>query len=206
MRRSPGILIACERALLALAMVCLAAPAWAVSLIRDAETETLIRQIADPIFTAARLDPESIDIYVLNDPKLNAFVAGGQNLFINTGLILSAERPDELAGVIAHETGHIAGGHLSRTMQAQQQAGIPMIAGLLLDERDTIAGQRVRAEELAAVGVDVQVLVLEHAEEVEHALRRHLCRREIGNACLVRRFLLDTAELQKSALPDSGTP
>ena len=70
MRRSLGILIACERALLALAMLCLAAPAWAVSLIRDAETETLIRRIADPIFTAARLDPESIDIYVLNDPKL----------------------------------------------------------------------------------------------------------------------------------------
>ena len=57
-------------------------------MIRDAEIEATIRQIADPIFTAARLDPESIDIYMLNDDKLNAFVAGGQNLFINTGLIL----------------------------------------------------------------------------------------------------------------------
>ena len=155
MRRSPGILIACERALLALAMVCLAAPAWAVSLIRDAETETLIRQIADPIFTAARLDPESIDIYVLNDPKLNAFVAGGQNLFINTGLILSAERPDELAGVIAHETGHIAGGHLSRTMQAQQQAGIPMIAGLLLGAAAAVAGAPEAGMALLAGGATV---------------------------------------------------
>ena len=120
------------RAVAVAALVCFAEPATAVSLIRDAETEAVLRRIADPIFTAAKLDPESIDIYIVNDPKLNAFVAGGQNLFVNTGLILRTDKPEELAGVIAHETGHIAGGHLSRMAQAQQQAGIPLLAGMLL--------------------------------------------------------------------------
>src|SRR5262245_16980404 len=110
MRRKLANLHRLGRAVAVAALVCFAEPAAAVSLIRDAETEAVLRRIADPIFTAAKLDPESIDIYIVNDPKLNAFVAGGQNLFVNTGLILRADKPEELAGVIAHETGHIAGG------------------------------------------------------------------------------------------------
>ena len=140
MARRLGILTGCERVMLALALVMAATPGWAASLIRDAETEAMVREIANPIFTAARLDPESIDIYLVNDPKLNAFVAGGQNLFLNTGLIMRADSPDELAGVVAHETGHIAGGHLSRTQQAAQSAGLSMLAGVLLGAAAAVAG------------------------------------------------------------------
>ena len=70
----------------------LALPARAQSVIRDAEIEGTIRQIADPIFTAARLDKDSIKIYILSDDKLNSFVAGGQNLFLNTGLLIRGAR------------------------------------------------------------------------------------------------------------------
>ena len=73
-----------------------AQPADAASVIRDAEIEATVHRIADPIFAAAGLDVGSIDIYLLNDPTLNAFVAGGQNLFINTGLIQRTARPNEL--------------------------------------------------------------------------------------------------------------
>ena len=140
MRRKLGEWTGRER-LLATALLCLIAwPAAAATLIRDAEIEATIDQIADPIFGAARLDRESIDIYMLRDDKLNAFVAGGQNLFINTGLIMRATDPDELAGVIAHETGHMAGGHLSRSVQAQENAGLSSLAGVLLGAAAAVAG------------------------------------------------------------------
>ncbi len=155
MERKLGILTGCERLLAVAMLVCLAAPAWAVTVIRDAETEAVIDQIATPIFSAARLDPDSIDIYILNDEKLNAFVAGGQNLFINTGLIMRATDPEELAGVIAHETGHIAGGHLSRGLQAQQNAGISTVAGMLLGAAAAVAGAPELGTAIMAGGATV---------------------------------------------------
>ena len=155
MWRALGSWRGCWSAVAAACLLAWAAPAHAVGLIRDAEIEATIRAIADPIFTAARLDPESIDVYIVNDPVLNAFVAGGQNLFINTGLILRTDGPDQLAGVIAHETGHIAGGHLSRTLEAQKNAGISTIAGALLGAAAAVAGAPQLGTAIMAGGATV---------------------------------------------------
>jgi len=100
--------------------------------IRDAEIETIIRSFAVPLFAAAGLDPSSVSIRLVQDKTLNAFVAGGQNIFIHTGLIIDSEGPDALIGVIAHETGHIEGGHLSRTRSAVNDAGAIQLIGTLL--------------------------------------------------------------------------
>ena len=104
-----------------------------ISFIRDDEVESTIRRFATPLFEAAGLDASGVRIYLVNDPRLNAFVAGGQNLFINTGLILRSKSANQLMGVIAHETGHIAGGHLARTQDAMRnataQAIIAMVVG-----------------------------------------------------------------------------
>ena len=85
--------------------------ASAQGLIRDAEIEHILRDYADPLFEAAGLKPADVNIYIVQDNTLNAFVAAGQNLFLHTGLIMETKTPEELKGVIAHETGHIAGGH-----------------------------------------------------------------------------------------------
>jgi predicted Zn-dependent protease len=103
-----------------------------ISLIRDAEIENTIRLYSAPLFEAAGLDPSSINIYLVNDKSLNAFVASGQNLFLNTGLLLRAGNVSQVIGVIAHETGHIAGGHLSRVNDAIADAGAQTILGLVL--------------------------------------------------------------------------
>jgi predicted Zn-dependent protease len=118
----------------------LAAPAPAATIIRDTEIEDMLASIAEPIFGAAGLSPGAVEIYVVNDDTLNAFVAGGQKLFLNTGLVMRAETPEQLAGVIAHETGHIAGGHLSRTGQALETAGYQSIIGALLGAAAAAAG------------------------------------------------------------------
>jgi predicted Zn-dependent protease len=99
--------------------------------IRDAETESALRQIADPIFTAAGLNAKSVRIVLINEDTINAFVAGGQNLFLYTGLIQKADHVGELAGVIAHEAGHIAGGHLIRMRGEMEQASVESILATL---------------------------------------------------------------------------
>ncbi len=89
--------------------------AMAQSLLRDTEIEETLRDYSTPIFRAAGLNDDSVDLYIVNDNSLNAFVTRGQNIFLHTGLILESETPNQLKGVIAHEAGHIAGGHLARS-------------------------------------------------------------------------------------------
>jgi len=88
-----------------------------LNLIRDAEIENDIRTMVVPIWKAAGLDPNAVEIMIVQDNTLNAFVAGGQRIFINTGLIMRTETPNQLIGVLAHESGHIAGGHLARMQE-----------------------------------------------------------------------------------------
>jgi len=100
--------------------------------IRDAEIEAIIAGYTAPLFTAAGLDPSAVRVYIVKDDTINAFVAGGMNIFVFTGLLLRAERPAQLIGVIAHETGHIRGGHLARRNDALRAATIEAIVACIL--------------------------------------------------------------------------
>lgn len=121
-------------AVLAMAVLALSNSASALSLVRDSEIERTLETMSAPIFQAAGLPPSSVDILMINDRSLNAFVAGGRRIFLNTGLLMELETPEELIGVIAHETGHIAGGHEARrainTRNARGPALIGMLAGI----------------------------------------------------------------------------
>ena len=109
--------------------------AAAESVIRDTEIEADIRTMVTPIWKAAGLEPSALHVYLIEDKQLNSFVAGGQNEFINTGLIMRAETPNQLLGVLAHETGHIAGGHLTRAQEAMRNASIEGIIAMVLRRR-----------------------------------------------------------------------
>ena len=108
--------------------------------IRDAEIERILRGYSDPLFTAAGLDAKSVNLYIIKDDSLNAFVAGGQNVFIHTGMIMTLKTPNELKGVIAHEAGHISGSHLARGMEAAGKAQVPLIIGMLAGVAAIAAG------------------------------------------------------------------
>jgi predicted Zn-dependent protease len=95
----------------AVTVLALATPATAQSILRDAETERFFRDISREMIVAAGLDPKSVQIVLVGDESINAFVTGGQNIFIHSGLIIASDNVNELQGVIAHEIGHIAGGH-----------------------------------------------------------------------------------------------
>ena len=103
-----------------------------IATIRDAETETLIRAFLDPLLAAAGVDKRLVELTLVQNRSINAFVAQGNRLFIHTGLIQQADSAGELAGVIAHEVGHIAGGHLARLPEEMRLAMLRSVAAMLL--------------------------------------------------------------------------
>ncbi|MFP4313102.1 MAG: M48 family metalloprotease [Alphaproteobacteria bacterium] len=118
------------------------APAFAqrsIGIIRDTEIEGIITEWSAPILKAANMHQNSVNIILVQSPQLNAFVAGGANIFFYTGLIERTENPGELIGVFAHELGHISGGHLISTGNALERASYESILGMVLGVGAAIA-------------------------------------------------------------------
>jgi predicted Zn-dependent protease len=127
----------------------------AIPLIRDAEIEGLLRLYTRPIFKAAGINPKAVRVYVINDPRINAFVAGGQRIFVNTGLLLQSDTPNETIGVLAHETGHIAGSHLARMGVEIDSANYTAIIGMLLGLATIAGGVAAGSSEAAQAGTGI---------------------------------------------------
>ncbi|MBI1301298.1 MAG: M48 family metalloprotease [Alphaproteobacteria bacterium] len=130
--------------------------AQGLSIIRDTEIENILRSWGTPIFKSAELNPEAINIILVNNNDVNAFVAGGSNIFFYSGLILKTEGPGEVIGVLAHETGHISGGHLVRTREALERASYESIIGFVVGLGAAIAsGEAGAAPAISAGGASV---------------------------------------------------
>ena len=129
--RRPGWLIA---RLLMMIAACFAAvqPVTAQTILRDAETEELLRDISRPLIEAAELEPGNVRVVLIQNGEINAFVAGGQIVYLHSGLITVADNANEVQGVIAHELGHITGGHIIRAEEGIRQATGIMIATMIL--------------------------------------------------------------------------
>ncbi len=128
----PARVLARTALVLLLSLVLALRPAAAQSVLRDAETEELFADMSAPLVEAAGLESDGFEIVLINDPTINAFVAGGQRVFIHSGLILAADNANEVQGVIAHELGHVAGGHIVRMSEGASAAtGISLLSLIL---------------------------------------------------------------------------
>lgn len=125
--------------LIALLAVFGPAPASAQVIIRDTEIEEYMGEWFAPIFKAAGMSPDQVKIIIVQDSQINAFVAGGSNIFFNTGLLQKTENPGEVIGVMAHELGHITGGHLIRGREVMEQASYESILSMILGVGAAIA-------------------------------------------------------------------
>jgi predicted Zn-dependent protease len=130
-RITPACRLACL-AMTALAAMPAAAQAPNLPIIRDAEVEQLLREYSAPVLRAAGLAQQNIRIVVINDRSFNAFVADGHRIFINTGVLSDATTPNEVIGVLAHETGHIAGGHLVKLREQLRNASTQSIIATII--------------------------------------------------------------------------
>ena len=129
----------------ATALVCASVPAQAQKgppVIRDAETEQLLREYTQPILRTAGLAQQNVQVVIINDRSFNAFVADGRRIFVNGGALMESETPNQIIGVLAHETGHIAGGHLSRLREAVAAATTQSIIAMILGVGAMVAAGR----------------------------------------------------------------
>ncbi|MEA3066763.1 MAG: hypothetical protein QOK41_170 [Sphingomonadales bacterium] len=111
-------------------------------IIRDAEIEQLLREYTQPILKAAGLAQQNVQVVIINDRSFNAFVADGHRIFINSGALMQAKTPNEVIGVLAHESGHIAGGHLARMREQMANASTESLVAMLLGIGAMVAGAR----------------------------------------------------------------
>ena len=144
-------LIARLLAILAAAMLA-AQPVAAQSILRDAETEAFLDEISAPLIAAAGLEPENVDVVLVNDRSINAFVAGGQIVYIHSGLIEAADSAEEVQGVIAHELGHITGGHILRYGEGAASATKISLLSVLAGIGAALAGAGEAAMGVMALG------------------------------------------------------
>lgn len=147
-RRAAAILLGSA---LAFAPAASALAQRAVPIVRDAEIEALVREYARPIFKVAGLSKSGVEIVLVNDPAFNAFVAG-RRMFINTGALMISETPGEIIGVIAHEAGHLAGGHQQRLRDQLARAQTMAVVAGLLGIGAAVAGAAAGSGEAAQAG------------------------------------------------------
>jgi predicted Zn-dependent protease len=109
-------------------------------ILRDTETEQLLRDYTRPVLRAAGLEKQNIQIVIVNESVFNAFVADGHRIFVNYGALMQSQTPNQVIGVLAHETGHLAGGHLAKLHEQLAQAQTQMIIAMVLGAGAVIAG------------------------------------------------------------------
>jgi predicted Zn-dependent protease len=131
--RLPGLLhrLIGQLAILAILSTLLATPARAQSILRDAETEALLQEMSAPLVAASGLRPADVRFVLVGSRSINAFVAGGQIVYIHAGLIENADNANQVQGVIAHELGHVAGGHVVNTAGQERATNIALLSLLL---------------------------------------------------------------------------
>ncbi|HXO01414.1 MAG TPA: M48 family metalloprotease [Stellaceae bacterium] len=173
------------------------------TILRDTEIENDIRTLATPVWRVAGLDPKSVGIYIVSDSQFNSFVAGGQAVFINSGLIERAENPNMLIGVIAHETGHISGGHILRSLEAMKNASVETIIAMAVAIGASVAGGS-GAPMIAAAGVGQRAFMsfsVSQEATADHAAMTYLDRS--GQSA---RGLLKFFEILQADEPLTGEP
>ena len=141
-------LLAC----LAAATLLVAQPAAAQSILRDAETEQLLQDMVDPLVVAAGMPRGSVEVVLIGDPSMNAFVQQGQRIYVHSGLINAADSANEVEGVLAHELGHITGGHVIRFYEGYGKAVKISMLSLLASLAAMAAGAGEASAGIMALG------------------------------------------------------
>jgi predicted Zn-dependent protease len=126
-------------------------------ILRDAETEQLLQDMVDPLVEAAGMPRGSVDVVLVGDPSVNAFVSGGQRIYVHSGLINAADTANEVQGVLAHELGHITGGHVISIYDAYGKAAKISLLTTLLGVAAAIAGAGDAAMGAMALGQQVAI-------------------------------------------------
>jgi predicted Zn-dependent protease len=165
-----------------------------IPMIRDAEIEQLLRDYTAPIFRVAGLTDQNIHVVIIDDKSFNAFVMDAHRIFINVGALTQATTPNQVIGVLAHETGHIVGGHLSKIRQELANVQTAALIGLLLGVGAIAAGARSGGSDAGNVGL--AAITAPQALGINHLLAYQRAQEESADRAGVR-FLTMTGQSAK---------
>ncbi|MFM9977056.1 MAG: M48 family metalloprotease [Sphingomonadaceae bacterium] len=185
-------------------------PVLGQSILRDAETEALFNDMSAPLIKAAGLEPKNVDIVLIGDREINAFVAGGQAVYIHSGLIQAADNANEVQGVIAHELGHVAGGDVLRGSEGAKAATGISILSLLLGAAAIAAGAGEAGAGILAAGQQAAIgkyLAFSRAQEsaADQSGRRFLSAAGISGKGMISFFQKLQGQEFRLAIPqDNG--
>lgn len=168
-----------------------------LNVIRDAEIEELLRDYTRPILRAAKLGGQNIEVVIIGDRAFNAFVADGRRIFINVGALYEAETPNQIIGVLAHETGHIAGGHLARMRDQIANAQTASIVAMLLAMGGMAAGAATNAP---GIGEAMPGLIVGPQEMIRRSLLGYARQQEESADRAAVNFLNATGQSAKGML------
>ena len=200
----------CYKLTLFATLLCfLSSEALAVPLIRDAEIEHTLRLYTDPIFRVDGLKPSAVNLFIVEDDTLNSYVAGGANIFIHTGLLLDCPTPDMVIGVLAHETGHIVGGHLAQGSEKLKDAQLGSILSFVLGAAAAAASRNAGAAAAVItggqgmVGRNFLAFTRAHEEAADQSALGALDKLQISAGGLLKVFeLLRRHEREHMGSPD----
>lgn len=169
------------------------------AIIRDAEIEALLRDYTRPILKVAGLGQQNVEVVLIGDRSFNAFVADGKRIFVNVGALMDSETPNQIIGVLAHETGHIAGGHLAR--MREQIAGLQTMAivGMLLAGAGVAAGAAAGGSS-SAVGGAAAGAITAPQEMIRRSLLSYQRSEENAADRSAVRYLTETQQSAKGML------
>jgi predicted Zn-dependent protease len=168
-----------------------------IPIVRDAEIEELLREYMRPILAAAGLRSQNIQAVIVNDRSFNAFVADGRRIFVNVGALFESETPNQIIGVLAHETGHIAGGHLSRMREQMANAQTASIVAILLGLGAAAAGAAAGA---SGVGQALPGLIAGPQELVRRSLLSYVRQQEAAADIAAVNYLNKTRQSARGML------
>ena len=168
-----------------------------LNIIRDAEIEELLRDYTRPILRAAKLGGQNIEVVIIGDRSFNAFVADGRRIFVNLGALYEAETPNQIIGVLAHEAGHIAGGHLARMRDQIASAQTASIVAMLLALGGAAAGAASNAQ---GVNQALPGLILGPQEMIRRSLLGYARQQEESADRAAVNFLNATGQSTKGML------
>jgi len=169
-----------------------------LSVIRDAETEELMREYTRPIFKVAKLTGQNIEVVILGERTFNAFVADGRRIFVNLGALTDSVTPNQIIGVLAHETGHIAGGHLARMREQLANAQTAALVAMLMGAGAMVEGARSGAN--SNMGQAAPGLLMAPQDMIRRTLLSYARSQEESADRAGVKFLTDTGQSPKGML------
>ena len=172
-------------------------PAKALPIIRDAEIEQLMRDYTAPILKVAGLGHQNVQVVLINSRVFNAFVMDGRRIFINVGALYDAKTPNEVIGVLAHETGHMAGGHLSRLREQLANAQTASIIALLLGVGAMVGGAKAGGSAGSNIGEIAPAAIQAPQEMIRRSLLSYVRAQEESADRAAVKFLNATGQSAK---------